>query len=150
MPPSVNDLNLPHNPFNVLATVAVIRPDEKYSPQSLEPSILSPILTPSMNLSTIEGWEAPNTTTDDNTYYSEGEPRRDISPNETFDSNEPRQVSSASSTSSKPPLPPQQKKKRRIEMSFPQKENVAAYMRGMRPAPTIHKTTLIIREELKL
>ena len=28
VPPSLNDLNLPHNPFNVLATMAVIRLDE--------------------------------------------------------------------------------------------------------------------------
>ena len=32
MPPSLNDLNLPHNPFNVLAKMAVIRQDKKYSP----------------------------------------------------------------------------------------------------------------------
>ena len=55
MPPSLNDLNLPHKPFNVLATRAVIRQDEEYSPQSPEPSIPSPISTPPMNLSTIEG-----------------------------------------------------------------------------------------------
>ena len=78
--------------------MAVIRQDEEYSPQTPEPSDPFPISTPPMNLSTIEGWEAPNTTTDDNTFFSEGEPRRvywDISPNETLDSNEPRQVSSA-------------------------------------------------------
>ena len=28
IPPSLNDLNLPHNLFNVLATIAVIRADE--------------------------------------------------------------------------------------------------------------------------
>ena len=33
VPPSLNDLNLPPNPFNVLATVGVIRTDEEYSPQ---------------------------------------------------------------------------------------------------------------------
>ena len=32
VPPSLNDLNLPPNPFNVLATMAVNRQDEKYSP----------------------------------------------------------------------------------------------------------------------
>ena len=59
-----------------------------------------------MNLSTIEGWETPHTTTDDNTFYSAGEPRRvywDIYPKEAFDSNEPRQVSFAASPSSTPP-----------------------------------------------
>ena len=76
MPPSLSDLNLSHNPFNVLANMAVIRQDEEDSPQSLEPSDPSPISTPPMNLSTIEGWETPHTTTDDNTFYSEDEPRR--------------------------------------------------------------------------
>ena len=33
MPPSLNDLNLPHNPFNVLTTMAVIQHDEENSPQ---------------------------------------------------------------------------------------------------------------------
>ena len=32
VPPSLNDLNLPHNPFNVLATMAVIRQDENTTP----------------------------------------------------------------------------------------------------------------------
>ena len=55
IPPSLNYLNLPHNPFNVLATMAVNRSDEQYSPQSPEPSIPSPISTPPMHVSTIEG-----------------------------------------------------------------------------------------------
>ena len=54
--PSLNDLNLPPNPLNVLATMAVIRVDDEYSPQSPEPTIPSPISTPPMNVSTIEGW----------------------------------------------------------------------------------------------
>ena len=56
VPPSPNDLNLPPNLFNVLATMAVIRVDDEYSPQSPEPTIPSPISTPPMNFSTIEGW----------------------------------------------------------------------------------------------
>ena len=55
VPPSLIDLNLPRNPFSVLATMAVIRAVEAYSPQSPEPSIPSPISTPPMNVSTIEG-----------------------------------------------------------------------------------------------
>ena len=55
VPPSFNDLNLPPNPFNVLATMAVIRVDDEYSPQSPEPTIPSPISTHPMNVSTIEG-----------------------------------------------------------------------------------------------
>ena len=86
-PPSLNDLNLPPNPFNVLATMAVIQPAEEYSPQSTERSNRSPICTPPMNLSTIEGWETPHTTTDENTFYSEDEPGRvywHISSSKTF------------------------------------------------------------------
>ena len=105
--------------------MAVIRVDEQNSPQSPEPSIPSPISTPSMNVSTIEGWETPNTTTDDNTFYSsENEPRRvfwDVSPEEKFDSNEPRNVFVASSPTSPPPPPPKQKRKLSIGMLFPKK-----------------------------
>ena len=155
IPPSLNDLNLPHNPFNVLATMAVFRVDEQYSLQSPEPSIPSPIFKPPMNVSTIEGWETSHTSTDDNTTYSsENEPTRvylDFSPNETFDSNEPRQVSPASNPSSTPPPPPRQKRKLSIGMSFPQKSgSVAEHLRGMRPALTSQKYTLVLREKLKL
>ena len=116
--------------FNVLATMAVIREDEDYSPQSPEPSDPSPVSTPPMLLSTIEGWETPHTTRDDNTFYSEGGPRRvywDSPPSETFDSNEPRQVSFASRPSSTPPPPPRQKKKLSMGMSFPQKGEVSQH-----------------------
>ena len=118
--PSRNDPKLPPNPFNMLATMAVIRADEDYSPQSPEPSIPSPISTPALNVSNIEGWETTHTTTNDVTFYSGDEPRRvfwDISSNEAFDSSEPRHVSIASSPSSTPP-PPRQKRKLSIGMSF--------------------------------
>ena len=88
VPPSPNDLNRPPKPFNVLATLAVIRADDEYSPQSPEPSIPSPISTPPMNVSTIEGWETTHTTTDDATFYTDDEPRRvywDISLSDSFD-----------------------------------------------------------------
>ena len=121
VPASLNDLNLPPNPFNMLATMAVIRADEAYSPQSPEPSIPFPISKPPMNVSTIEGWDTTHTTTDDATFYTDDEPRRvywDISSTDTFDSNEPRHVSVASSHSSAPPPPRKQKKKLSIRMSF--------------------------------
>ena len=73
VPPSLNDLNLPPNPFNVLARIAVIRVDEEYSLQSQEPTIPSPISTPPMNVTTIEDWETTNTTTDNATSYIDGE-----------------------------------------------------------------------------
>ena len=130
VPPSLNDLNLPPNPFNVLATPAVIQQDQEDSPQS--PSDPSPISTPPMNLSTVEGWETPHTTTDDNTFYSsEKEPRRvywDFSPDKTFDSNEPRRVSPARSPYSTPPPPSQQKRRLSMGMSFPQKGGVSQHI----------------------
>ena len=81
IPPSLNDLNLPPSPFKILALMAVVNTaedgyDDNYSPQSPEFSEPSLILTPSMNVSTIDGWETPRTTTDDNTFYSDDEPRR--------------------------------------------------------------------------
>ena len=114
----------------MLATMAVIRPDEEYIPQSPELSIPTPISTPPMNLSTIEGWETTHTNTDDNTFQTEGEARRvywDNSPSETFDSNEPRQVSFPSSPSCTPPPPRRKKRKLSIGMSFPQKGGVSQH-----------------------
>ena len=111
VPPRLNDFNLPPNLFKVLATMAVIRADVEYSPQSPEPSIPSPISTPPMNLSTIQGWETPHTTTADATFYTDDEPRRvscDISSSDTFEPNEPRRVSIASSPSSTPTPPRRQ------------------------------------------
>ena len=80
IPPGFNDLNLPPNPSNILATMAVVNQedgyDEIYSPKSPEPSEPSPKSTPPMNVSTVVGWETPHTTTDDNTFYSDDESRR--------------------------------------------------------------------------
>ena len=123
VPPSLNDLNLPANPFNVLAPMAVIQQDQEDSPPSPEPSDPSPISTPPMNISKISGWETPHTTTDENTFYSsDNDPRRvywDASPNETFESGEPRRVYSIASPSSTPPPPPRRKRRLSIGMSFP-------------------------------
>ena len=130
VPLSLNDLNLPPHPFNVLATMAVIRGNDAFSPQSPEPSNPSPISTPPMNVNTIEGWDTTHTTTDDATFYTDDEPRRvywDISASDTFDSNEPRNVSVASSPSSTPPHPRRQKRKLSIGMSFPEKGGVSQH-----------------------
>ena len=70
VPPSLNDLNLPPNPFNVLATMAAVQQNQENRPQSPEPSDPSPTSTPLMNLSTRDDWETTHTTTDDNTFYS--------------------------------------------------------------------------------
>ena len=81
VPPSLNDLNLPPNPLNILVTMAVANHtedtnDDNYSPQSPEPSEPSPISTPLMNVSAFNSWETPYTTTGDDTFYSSDEPRR--------------------------------------------------------------------------
>ena len=130
VPPSLNDLNLPPNPFNVLATMAVILGNDAFSPQSSEPSIPYPISTPPMNVSTIEGWDTTHTTTDNNTFYTDDERRRvywDTSSSDTFDSNEPRNVSVASSPSSTPHPPPRQKRRLSMEMTFPKKGGVSQH-----------------------
>ena len=125
LPPSLNDLNLPSKPYNVLTTMAVIKPEEENIVQSpeqfFEPSHPSPISTPPRNLSTLERWETPHTTTDDKAFYLEDEPRRiywDNSSTSTFDSNEPRTISFTSSSSSTPPLPRRQKMKLSMSMYF--------------------------------
>ena len=151
VPPSLNDLNLPPNPFNVLATMAVIQADDAYSPQSLDPSIPSPISTPPMNVSTIEGWDTTHTTTGDATFYMEDEPRRiyrDISSSDNFDSNEPRNVSVDSSPSSTPPHSTKKKEETQHRDVFSQKGkggSVAAHLRGMRPTLTAKKDPLMLR-----
>ena len=78
IPPSLIDLNLPPNPFNIVATMAVVNHEHgnNYSPQSPELSEPSPISTNPMNVSTFENWETTHKTTDDNTFYSSDEPKR--------------------------------------------------------------------------
>ena len=82
------------------------------------------------NECTIEGWEATHTTTDDATFYTDDEPRQvywDISSTDTFDSNEPGNVSVSSSPSSTPPRPRRQKKKLSTGISFPKKMGVSQH-----------------------
>ena len=81
IPPSLSDLKRRPILFNILATTVVVNPtedgyNENYSPQSPELLKPSPISTSSTNLSTIDVWETPQTTTADNTFYSADEPRR--------------------------------------------------------------------------
>ena len=151
VPPSLNNLNLPPNPLNVLATMAVIRADDEYSPQSPELSISSPISTPLMNVSTIEGWDTTYTTTDDATFDTDDKPRTvywDTSSCDTFDSNESRNVSVVSSPSSNPPPPRKRKSKMSIGMSFPKKGSVATHLRCMRPTLITKKDSLMPRQKL--
>ena len=58
VPASLNDLNLPPNPLTILNTMAVVTQthddNDRYSPQSPEPSDPSPISTLPMNVSTLK------------------------------------------------------------------------------------------------
>ena len=97
--------------------------NEQYSPESPEPSLPSPISKPPLNVSAYNSWEMPHTTTDDNTFYSEDEPRRFYctSPlGETFESeDEPRRIYVLSPSPSPQPSPPRgQKRKLSLRMSF--------------------------------
>ena len=89
------------------------------------------ISTATMNLSTLDGWEIPHTTLDDNTFYSEDEPRRGhlTSPlDEAFHSRgEPRRIYMLSSPS--PPSSPRNMK-RKLEMgtSFAKKGDVSQHV----------------------
>ena len=110
VPPGLNDLNLPPNLFNILATLAIANNtedanDNNYSPESPEPSDPSPISTPPMNVSAFNSWETSYTTTDDDTFHSSDEPRR---------------IYFLPPSPSPPPSPPRKLKRRlSLGMSFP-------------------------------
>ena len=81
VPPSQNDMNLPPNPFNILAKMTIANNnegtnDDNYSPQSPEPSAPSPISTLPMNVSAFNSWETSHTTKNDDTFHSSDETRR--------------------------------------------------------------------------
>ena len=118
IPTDLNDLNLPPNPFETLATMALANHteeghDENYSPHSPEPSAPSPISTPPINFGTIEGWEPPHTTKYDNTFYSNDEPKRNYF---------------LPSSPSPPPPPRKLKRKMSFGMSFPKRGGVSQYL----------------------
>ena len=119
IPPSVNDLNLPPNLFNILATMAIAintedANDNIYSPESPEPSELSPISTPPMNVSAFNSWETPYTTTNDDTFCSSDEPRR---------------IYFLPPTPSPPPsLPRIMKRRLSLGMSFPKDGGVSQHV----------------------
>ena len=113
VPPSLNDLNLPPNPFNILATMAIANNtgdanDDNYSPQSPEPSEPSPISTPPMNVSAFFSGETSYTTTDNDTL-----------------SDEPRRSYFLPPSPASPPSPPRKLKRRlNLGMSFPKEGGV--------------------------
>ena len=115
IPPSLNDLNLPPNPFNIMAAMVVVNPakdgyDENYIPQPSKPS---PISTPPKNISSTDGWETPHTMTDDNTFYSDDVPRR---------------IDFLPLTLTPPPLPRKLKRKLSLGMSFPKRRGVSQHV----------------------
>ena len=119
VPPSLNDLNLLPNPFNILATMAVASNteetnDDHYSPQSPDPSERSPISTPPMNVSAFNNWETSHTTTNDDTFHSSDEPRRIYLP--------------SPSPSSSPSPPRRQKRRLSLGMSFPKEGGVSQHV----------------------
>ena len=116
---SLNDLNLPPNPFNILATMAIApntgdANDDNYSPQSPEPSEPSPKSTPPMNVSVFNSWETSYTTNENDTFYSSDEPRR---------------IYFLSPSPASPPSPPRKMKRRlSLGMSFPKKGGVSQHI----------------------
>ena len=135
VPPSLNDLNLPPNPFNILATMAVVDPthddnNDGYSPESPDPSVPSSISTPPMNVSAFRSWETSYTTTDNDTFYTSDEPRRvywDLSSDDDLGSSLPKNPSVASSPCVTPPPPRAQKRKLSLGMSFPKDGGVSQH-----------------------
>ena len=119
VPPSLNDLNLPPNPFNIVATMAIANNtgdanNDNYSPQSPEPSEPSSITTPPMNVSAFNSRETSYTNNDDDTFHSSDEPRRIyfLPP----------------SPSSLPSPPRRQKRKLSLGMSFPKEGRVSQHI----------------------
>ena len=148
VPPSLNDLNLPPNPFNVLATMAIANNtedanDNNHSPESPEPSEPSPISTPPMNVSAFNSWETSYTTTDDDTFHS---------------SDEPTSIYFLPLSPSPPPSPPRKQKRRlSLGMSFPKEGECRST--SAKPAirrspqqrtPQVHQTGIRTVETLKL
>ena len=119
VPPSLNDLNLPPNPFHILATMAIANNTQEanghnYSPESPDPSVPSIIWTPPMNVSAFNSWETSYTTTDDDTFHSSDEPRR---------------IYFLPPSPSPPPSPPRrQKRKLSLGMSFPKEGGMSQHI----------------------
>ena len=136
VPPSLNDLNLPPNFFNILATMTIATNtggtnDDNFSPQSPEPSDLSSISTPPMNVSAFRSWERSYTSTDDKTFYTIDEPRRvywDLSSDDDFGPSDRRNPSVASSPGVNSPPPRAQKRRLSLGMSFPKDAGVSQHI----------------------
>ena len=110
--------------------------DDSYSPQSPEPSELSSISTPPMNVSAFNNWEISYTSTDDNTFYTSDEPRRvywDLSSYDDLGSSVPRNPSVASSPCVTPPPPRAQRGKTKPgNVLSKRRGSVAAHLQSLR------------------
>ena len=87
--------------------------NDRYSPESPDPSLPSSISSPPMSVSAFNSWETTHTTTDDNTFYSDDEPRR---------------IYFLPSTPTPPPPPRKLKRKLSLGMSFPKKWAVSQHV----------------------
>ena len=76
VPPSLNDLHLPPNLFNALATMAMANNTADANDDNCSPQSPSPISTPPMIVSAFNNWETSYTTTDNDIFYSSDKPRR--------------------------------------------------------------------------
>ena len=141
VPPSLNDMNLPPNPINILATMTVSNNTEdanidNYSPQSLELHELSSISTPPMNVSTLNSWDTSYTSTRGNTFHSKDEARR---------------IYFLPTSPSSPPSPPRKLKREPGNVLSKRKRSVAAPLRSLRKDDPLSKGHLrSIKQELEL
>ena len=148
VPPSQNDLNLPPNPFNILAKMAIANNtedanDDNYSPQSPETSEPSSISTPPMNVSAFNSWETSYTTTDNDNFYLSDVPRR---------------IYFLPPSPASPPSPPR-KLKRRLSLGMSLPKNGECRSTSAKPAvrrspqqrtSQVHQTGIGTVETLKL
>ena len=144
VPPSLNE------PLNKLATMAVVpaNPTQRhdhFSPESPEPWEPSPISTPLLNLSSVEGWETAHTTTDDNFFYSEDEPRRvrrkSALHGTSHPEGKPRRIYLLASLYA-PSSPRKRKRKLEMGLSFPKRGRVSQNV------SEAHRQTILPTEDI--
>ena len=132
VPPSLND------PLNKLATMAAVPANptqrhDNFGPESPKPWKPSPISTPLLNLSSVEGWKTAHTTTDDNTFCSEDEPRRvrrkSALHGTSHSEGQPRRIYLLTSLYA-PSSPRKRKRKLEMGLSFPKKGRVSQNVYG--------------------
>ena len=131
VPQSLNDLNLPPNSFNILATMAIANNTleanvNNYSPESPDPSVPSSISTPPMKISAFNSRETSYTTTDDDTFHSSDEPRR---------------IYFVPPSPSPPPSPPR-RQKRKVEpgnVLSKRRGSAAAHLQSLRSDDPLNK-----------